>query len=62
MTFSHTGAALIIGGTSGMGLETAKQLSKQNIEVIIVGNNPDKLDRAVSELKSPRRQGYRPAS
>ncbi|PSW12295.1 sugar dehydrogenase [Photobacterium rosenbergii] len=51
MTFSHTGAALIIGGTSGMGLETAKQLSSQNIDVIIVGNNPDKLDKALNELK-----------
>ena len=52
MTFSHTGAALIIGGTSGMGLETAKQLSHQNIDVIIVGNNPDKLDKAVKELNA----------
>ena len=52
MTFSHTGAALIIGGTSGMGLETAKQLSKHNIDVIIVGNNPDKLDQAVRELNA----------
>lgn len=52
MTFIQSGKALIIGGSSGMGLATAKQLSKQNIEVVIVGNNPEKLDRAISGIKA----------
>ncbi len=52
MKFNHTGSALIIGGTSGMGLETAKQLVMQHIDIIIVGNNEDKLARAVSQLKT----------
>ncbi|QUM79223.1 SDR family oxidoreductase [Moritella sp. 5] len=50
MTFTQSGIALIIGGTSGMGFETAKQLATQNVPVAIVGNNIDKLDAAVSEL------------
>lgn len=51
MNFTKTGSALIIGGTSGMGFETAKQLTAHNIDVVVVGNNEDKLQRAVSELK-----------
>lgn len=38
MTFNKTGTALIIGGSSGMGFETAKLLAAYNIDVIIVGN------------------------
>ncbi|MGF1700227.1 SDR family oxidoreductase [Photobacterium makurazakiensis] len=52
MTFTQSGIALIIGGTSGMGLETAKQLLNHDIDVIIVGNNPDKLTKAISELST----------
>ncbi|MFT5759169.1 MAG: NAD(P)-dependent dehydrogenase (short-subunit alcohol dehydrogenase family) [Alteromonadaceae bacterium] len=43
MNFEKSGAALIIGGSSGIGLATAKQLLKENIEVIIVGRNEQKL-------------------
>ncbi|MEH6450547.1 MAG: SDR family oxidoreductase [Oleispira sp.] len=52
MNFNHTGTALIIGGTSGMGFETAKRLLENNLDVIVVGNNEDKLKRAVTELES----------
>ncbi len=52
MNFNKTGSALIIGGTSGMGLETAKRLVNNNIDLIIVGNNEDKLDRAATELQA----------
>ncbi len=52
MEFNKTGTALIIGGTSGMGLETAKRLVNNNIDLIIVGNNEDKLNRAAAELQS----------
>lgn len=44
--------ALIVGGSSGMGFETAKQLLKKNTDVVIVGNNKAKLDKALSELKT----------
>ncbi len=42
--------ALIIGGSSGMGFESAKLLLKRNIKTVIVGRNPDKLNRACEEL------------
>jgi len=50
MNFKKTGAALIIGGSSGMGLATAKQLAKQGIEVVIVGRNEDKLNLSVKQI------------
>ncbi|WP_436792260.1 SDR family NAD(P)-dependent oxidoreductase [Amphritea atlantica] len=40
--------ALIVDGSSGMGLSTAKQLVAQGISTIILGNNNDKLDAAKS--------------
>lgn len=51
MNFTKNGIAVVIGGTSGMGFETAKQLVAQNIHVLVVGNNPAKLDKAMSELQ-----------
>ncbi len=42
--------ALIIGGSSGMGLESAKLLLKRNIKTVIVGRNLKKLNRASEEL------------
>ncbi|MBW3698248.1 SDR family oxidoreductase [Vibrio sp. T187] len=51
MNITQNGLAVIIGGTSGMGFETAKQLLQQNIQVLVVGNNQAKLDKAVSELE-----------
>lgn len=42
--------ALIIGGSSGIGLASAKQLIAQGIDCIIVGNNQAKLDSASAEL------------
>ena len=52
MNFTKKGIAVVIGGTSGMGFETAKQLATQNIHVLVVGNNATKLDNAVSELQA----------
>ena len=37
--------ALIIGGSSGIGLSTAKMLADKGVEVHIVGTNEQKLDR-----------------
>ncbi len=50
MNYSKSGAALIIGGSSGMGLATARRLLKENIEVIIVGRNEKKLADVNKEL------------
>ena len=44
--------AFIIGGSSGMGLATAKQLVAQGTSIIILGNNTTKLESAKSQLTS----------
>jgi NAD(P)-dependent dehydrogenase (short-subunit alcohol dehydrogenase family) len=42
--------ALIVGGSSGIGFSTAKQLVEQGISTIILGKNINKLDTAKREL------------
>lgn len=45
--------ALIVGGTSGIGKETAKQLLQQGAKwVAILGNNSSKIDEAHKELSA----------
>jgi len=51
-SFSHPGAALIIGGSSGMGFASAKRLVAAGVEVIIVANNTAKLETALTELQA----------
>lgn len=47
---SNASLALIVGGSSGMGLETAKRLLHRGLDVWIVGRNRDKLGAAQSQL------------
>src|SRR5580765_4554010 len=42
--------ALITGGTTGIGLETARQFLHEGARVMITGNNPANLDAARKEL------------
>lgn len=42
--------ALIIGGSSGMGLATAERLTKKGITVTLVGRNLEKLENAQKSL------------
>lgn len=44
--------AFIVGGSSGMGLSTAKQLVSQGINTLILGNDANKLEIAKEELNS----------
>ena len=45
--------ALIVGGTSGVGLDTARQLLKAGVkEVVIVGRDPARGQRALSRLSA----------
>lgn len=44
--------ALIVGGSSGMGLATAKLLLERSIRTAIVGNVPEKLEAAKRELSA----------
>lgn len=42
--------ALIVGGSSGMGLATAKRLSQRGVETIVIGSSADKLEVAKEQL------------
>ena len=42
--------ALITGGTSGIGLETARQFLAEGAKVAITGRSQDRLDRTKSDL------------
>ncbi len=44
------GSALIVGGSSGMGLATAKVLAKGGAKVVLVGRNAEKLNAAVAGI------------
>lgn len=44
--------ALIMGGSSGMGFATAKQLLKRGIDVVIIGNSSSKLEAAKHDLSA----------
>ena len=44
-------AAVITGGTTGIGFETARHYLAQGAKVIITGRNQDRLDEAVSALE-----------
>jgi len=44
--------ALIIGGTSGIGFATAKQLTEKGAKVVITGRNEDKTVRAIAALRA----------
>jgi NAD(P)-dependent dehydrogenase (short-subunit alcohol dehydrogenase family) len=50
MNVSNESLALIVGGSSGMGLATAKQLIKKGTDIIIVGRSKNKLAMAKTEL------------
>jgi NAD(P)-dependent dehydrogenase (short-subunit alcohol dehydrogenase family) len=50
MKNSNQSLALIVGGSSGMGFATAKQLVQKGIDIIIVGRSQSKLDTAKNEL------------
>lgn len=42
--------ALIVGGSSGIGLATARRLMERDVRIAIVGRMPDKLNAAQREL------------
>ncbi|KAF0813681.1 Acetoacetyl-CoA reductase [Andreprevotia sp. IGB-42] len=42
--------ALIVGGSSGMGLATARRLLERGIRTVIAGNSPEKLENARQAL------------
>src|SRR5262249_19366952 len=43
---------VVIGGSAGIGLETARRARTEGANVIITGRNPDRLQRAARELSA----------
>jgi NADP-dependent 3-hydroxy acid dehydrogenase YdfG len=41
---------VVFGGSSGIGLETARRARAEGGEVVLTGRNPERLQRAASEL------------
>ena len=48
---STASTALITGGTSGIGLATARKLAKLGIHVLVVGRNAERGKKAVDEIR-----------
>jgi NAD(P)-dependent dehydrogenase (short-subunit alcohol dehydrogenase family) len=50
MTPSPDAVALIVGGSSGMGLETARRLRARGLDLILLSHDPVKLEAARADL------------
>jgi NAD(P)-dependent dehydrogenase (short-subunit alcohol dehydrogenase family) len=48
----------VIGGSSGIGLETARRAMAEGADAILVGRNRDRLDRAAQELGAHRTAAF----
>jgi NAD(P)-dependent dehydrogenase (short-subunit alcohol dehydrogenase family) len=49
---SNSSTALITGGTSGIGLATARKLAQLGIHVVVVGRNAERGKKAVDEIRA----------
>jgi NAD(P)-dependent dehydrogenase (short-subunit alcohol dehydrogenase family) len=49
----HGQTVVVIGGSAGIGLETARRARALGANVILTGRNPERLERAASELGGP---------
>ncbi len=48
----------VIGGSSGIGLETARRAMAEGADAILIGRNRDRLDRAAQELGAQRTAAF----
>jgi NADP-dependent 3-hydroxy acid dehydrogenase YdfG len=46
-------AVVVIGGSAGIGLETARRARAEGADVILTGRNLDRLQNAATELGGP---------
>ena len=49
---------ILIGGSAGIGLETARRARAEGAEVILTGRDPDRLDAAASEVGASRTAAF----
>jgi NAD(P)-dependent dehydrogenase (short-subunit alcohol dehydrogenase family) len=49
---------LVIGGSSGIGLETARLARAEGAEVVLTGRDPDRLRRAAAEVGALRTEAF----
>ncbi|MEM7384245.1 MAG: SDR family oxidoreductase [Verrucomicrobiota bacterium] len=54
--------ALIVGGSTGMGLDSAKRLAKRGVHLTILGRSPEKLEVAATELRQAGAPGVQTVS
>ena len=41
---------VVVGGSAGIGLETARKARGEGADVVLTGRNPDRLERAAEEV------------
>ena len=49
---------VLIGGSAGIGLETARRARAEGADVILTGRNPDRLDRAAQDVGAQRTAAF----
>jgi NAD(P)-dependent dehydrogenase (short-subunit alcohol dehydrogenase family) len=49
---------VVIGGSAGIGLETARQARAEGADVILTGRNPDRLSQAAQEVGAQRTAAF----
>ena len=49
---------VVIGGSAGIGLETARLARAEGADVILTGRDPGRLERAAAELGGPRTAAF----
>jgi len=49
---------IVIGGSAGIGFETARRARAEGADVILTGRNPDRLKQAAAELGAPRTAAF----
>ena len=49
---------VIIGGSAGMGLETARLARAEGADVVLAGRDPERLDQAAKEIGAQRTAAF----
>src|ERR1019366_3090912 len=54
----HGQTVVLIGGSAGIGLETARRARTEGADVILTGRNADRLDQAAMEVGAARTAAF----